>query len=79
MQSSEAKLKRKFKAESKKYKSWCLKRGYKSGETLTLLWYFRRKGKAVKDNGWYEVIIKEKRYKPEAIIEFFKNDKNNNK
>ena len=71
----------KFKTEAKKYQKWCLKNGYTSSEPLTLLWYFNRKGKAVKtkDQSGYEVIIKGKNYKPENIIEYFKNNNNNHK
>lgn len=71
-------FKLKFKTESKKYQKWCLKSGYNSSDPITLLWYYNRKGKAIrtKNNGDYEVIIKGKNYKPENIIEYFKNGNN---
>lgn len=64
-----------MKQQIKKYQSWCVKNGYKSSDTEVLLWYFNRKDKVIKNNGSYEIVINGKHYKPEELIEKFKNHK----
>ena len=77
MQTPDKKLKRKFNRHIKKYQNWCIKHGYNSKDEIVLLWYFNRKGKAIKkkiSNGnEYYIIYQDNNYKISLLITIFKN------
>lgn len=67
------KLKRRFRAEVKKYQHWTSLQGYDSRQEITLLWWFNHKGKAFKNGKGYYILYKDRKYTPEEIIIYFAN------
>lgn len=72
-------LKRRFKTEIKKYQAWCTRYGYKSSDTLTLLWYFNQSKKAYRNNGGYYIKFRQKDYQANELIDLFKLENGGNK
>jgi len=70
---TDKKLKRKFNSHIKKYQKWCIKNGYNSKDEVVLLWYFNRKGKAIKKYGKYYIVYQGYKYSIDLLITIFKN------
>jgi len=69
---SENKLIRKFGKLIKKFQEFCRYYGYDSKDEITLLWFFNRRGKAVKNGEKYFIVYQGRNYPVSLLINIFK-------